>query len=780
MLIYFRYLPLAICLLILTACAPELPPVTPSNPWAYADLHALDPPEAANPELDLIAAYTRYAGSDLQIRFDLLEETLPPRFDLYLALDIRPGGTHRLPLDIESSLAWDTLLFLPAAGNPQAYLPDLNPSWSPGKDLFPTRGDLIPRFIRLPWIDSVVVSLNRAPLGKIDRGFRLQAFITSPGSTQPADTIGPISSNALPPGQAQVLLAFWNSFPAYTPAQALRRWDGAHTGPYGERHGLHVLLQQVRRYKVPVALLDLKTWASLSALEYTGGMPMVRNLAEEGLLILPDALPGSPDLPNFPKGLPTWAAARAASDSRQVALRFGLPASQLLYAPQLPPEPLGGYIRFFTIPDPDLPAGWPRETLLPIPLFPNADQPAPSGSTTSDGATSDGLALPVRLTLLESALNNQHSTRAGSGLLLGGNLYGSAFGDPQAAEASLAYLAAHPWIRPMTADDLLTAKVATERLVARNPVGASSSLVSPLLTQITEPNAEKGNPLELAAWQAALSLYAPLPPESPDLPALRASYRGQIYKILTAARWVEQPSPQVNCQVDVDLDGLPECVLASDRVFSIFELAGGRLIDLFVLRYDGVHQLIAPTTQFIVGLADPSTWELTYGDGADQAAVPGAFADHPPPWEIYTSVLDPGKIRFISPDRSVVKTFSLLDSGLRIDYVTSRPLTLQLPLALDPWIRFEPGWGEYYTGSVTEEGYTWSLGPELHLLVRTNLPFNTYPFNESHPMFRRVEDPNYAYPPGHYLPFPVSLVEIQGSRNFTIEIKLLSSNPDDF
>jgi hypothetical protein len=161
-----------------------------------------------------MAVYTRFAGNDLQIRFDFLESELDTRFDLYLALDTQPGGTHSLPIDTESGLAWDTLLYLPAAGNPQAYLPGSNPSASISTDQFPVQTGLIPRFMRLPWIDTAVVSLNRVLLGGLDRGFTFQVFITPPGSNVLADTLGPISSSAFPPGQSKVLLAFWNSFPA--------------------------------------------------------------------------------------------------------------------------------------------------------------------------------------------------------------------------------------------------------------------------------------------------------------------------------------------------------------------------------------------------------------------------------------------------------------------------------------------------------------------------------------------------------------------------------------
>jgi hypothetical protein len=79
---------------------------------------------------------------------------------------------------------------------------------------------------------------------------------------------------------------------------------------------------------------------------------------------------------------------------------------------------------------------------------------------------------------------------------------------------------------------------------------------------------------------------------------------------------------------------------------------------------------------------------------------------------------------------------------------------------------------------VTEDGYAWILEPNLRLLVRSNLPITAKSFNDSQLMFRRAEDPNYPYPPGHYLPFPLSLVEVQGSGNFTVAIELLSSNPD--
>jgi hypothetical protein len=99
-----------------------------------------------------------------------------------------------------------------------------------------------------------------------------------------------------------LLLAFWDIFPAFSPAQSIRKWDGAHTGPYGERHGLALLLKNIKRYSTPAVLLDLRSPPALSALDHMQALSLVRELVNRKLLILPDVLPGSPSFPIFPRG----------------------------------------------------------------------------------------------------------------------------------------------------------------------------------------------------------------------------------------------------------------------------------------------------------------------------------------------------------------------------------------------------------------------------------------------------------------------------------------------
>ena len=93
---------------------------------------------------------------------------------------------------------------------------------------------------------------------------------------------------------APLLLTFYDTFAGRFPAEALRGWDGAHSGPRGERHGLRHLLAAVEDTQVPVVLLDLKEPENLSALDAMGRLPEIRRLAQAGLLLLPRNTGGEP------------------------------------------------------------------------------------------------------------------------------------------------------------------------------------------------------------------------------------------------------------------------------------------------------------------------------------------------------------------------------------------------------------------------------------------------------------------------------------------------------
>ena len=136
------------------------------------------------------------------------------------------------------------------------------------------------------------------------------------------------------------------------------------------------------------------------------------------------------------------------------------------------------------------------------------------------------------------------------------------------------------------------------------------------------------NNLGRAARQAFEALLAPLANPPQELPALRRQYIGQVYALLAAARWAEQPSPAADCSLDYNQDSRPDCILATDTTLALFDNQEGTLSYLFTITPDDEgHQLIGPTSQLIVGLSDPSSWDLDGGMRADPAIIPGAFAE---------------------------------------------------------------------------------------------------------------------------------------------------------
>ncbi len=743
---------------LVTACSPQ-EKIDPAAAWAYADLRMLSNPEQDSGAGDFIAGYARSAGSDLQLRFDFLDITGYPEDDYYVALDYEPGGSHALPIEASTDIAWDSLLVLPAQGIPQLLSPASFDDFAdelPVSAQFTDPGVPIPRIVRNPWQDFILVSITQAFLPNLSHGINIQAFSREPGMSGARDAIGPFNSRALPPQRAPVLLTFWDTFPAFSPAQALRKWDGAHTGPYGERHGLAILLESIRKFSVPAALLDLRNPASLSALDHLGGLPLVNALLDNKLLILPDSLPGSPSFPIFPDGLPAEAQAYYLDQANEISSQFEIPPSDSLFIPRNMPL-VPGYSSYFT------PASQTSQFPPQIPL--------PPQSAYEAQADPDGLSLSIRRILLMNALERTADPGRFPLLMLGGSLQDSAFGDPSASPAALSYIANHPWIDPLNMDDLRALPGDTEFQILPGTTRASDAgqfSPSPSLARLPEP--DSSNPLIGAAWDSAFSLYSTLPPGAETLAQLRAAYSGQPGILAAAGEWGTAAYTARDCGVDLDYDGFPECILASENQFAVIDPLGARLIAYFYRDNTGLHQVVAPTSQFIVGLGDPSTWLLEAVDGADPAGIHGAFADSPPPWPLYSYSTAGDGISFTSPDQQVEKNFALRDAGLSVNYSQQNGITSRIPIAIDPWTRFSPGWSTKLAYSPIENGFQFSQEENVVLEVIADIPLQAYSFSDSANLLGVPEDPNHDYPPGHYLPFPITVLEFNSPGDFNLHI----------
>jgi hypothetical protein len=731
---------------------------TPTS-WSYTDLRLLDPADAVQPTHDLLAVYTRNLPDAVQIRLDMLEHAAIPDYDLYLALDTQPGGSRDLPLNAQTDLDWDVLLVVPASRPMQALDSQMQPIAEAGL-----------RVVRDPVLDQLVISMSRAALRQRQRtnplkarvanpeiSLNLQALVAPPGSSQVSDRSEPsLAGEPLPP-PARVLLAFWDTYPAYTPATALRRWNGAHTGPLGGSHGLLHLLRAARAEGAPLALLDLKYPAWLSALDFTAGTGLVWQLSQEGLLILPEYLPNLGTVDEAQSQTLEAAAIRL----QQASEDFGLPPSPFRFTQPdyFPASPefnllLANLTQSDSQPGPLAPTAigrWQHQRTLPIRRFTGQEAQAQI----------DGPSLDVRRALSQAALAAAQPGGEAVVLTLGGDLPASTWGAPAAASATLHYLKSRPWIQLLTAQDLQAAPATGSPGLEIEEIHPAEALAAQDNTALLEALRQApANSLADAAWQAYFALYAPVYPQAAELPALRANYLGQVWSLLAAANWAEHPAPIYRCGVDPDQDRRPDCVLASEQLYAQIEIESGGLIYLFQRDPVGVaHQLIGPSSQVISGLSAPQSWDLTGGLNADPAVIPGAFNQA---GLGYQASLTGDRLTLTTADRSNQKTYTLQANGLRLTYRTAQKAHLQIPLLLDPWARFTPGWSAHYQASPAVSGWLVTLKDDtaspLQVEIRSNTASIVHIFTDAIQFTNRAENPNMDYPPGFYLPFPLTEV----------------------
>jgi hypothetical protein len=710
-----------LCLLAntLSACQSSSAYIPPPD-WKYADLRALDPADDIPPSQDLIALYIRRVDEDIEIRLDYVDLSPIPDNDLIIKISTSS--------DIELAS-----INIPASGDISALDGSGNPM-----------PNLQPRITRDSFLDTIVVSINRRNLIQSGLPFVVSAYSTGTLASSINDQIGPVRSDAAPPPQADVLFSFWDTFPAATPAQALRMWDGAHNGPGRSRYGLSHLLNAGKSYQVPVFLLDLKSPSALSILDFMGVLPEIQSLADLRLVILPDDAQYdlSPD------------AFSTIPDSSSL----NLPSTPFLYISNIPENLKRNYQVLFLpsqafgkLHTPTSPYRWQGYTILRV--------PEDDETTASYQPTNDGPSLALRQALIQFATQPSEATY--HPFYLGGQLANTSWGDPACVSPTMHYLTAHPWIHFLTPDNLVSLhpnQTATYEPEIGQP---AINLRTKILTALQNA---PSNAIADQAWQAYLSL---LTPASPELIQLRAGYFGIVGHLLVAARWATRSGYATDCSVDVDWDGQAECILASPDFIATFEPSGGYIVTAFARRADGVHQIIAPYAQFVVGLGDPSTWDTTRGSEGDPTLVPGGFVDNSGPW---TAQVSAGQITFTDTDHGISKTFRLTRTGLRVEYKSTSPLTVQISLGLDPWRRFFAGWGDAYREDTIPTGWEWSLEPGPRVSISTSGTLTSQAFNASRSYLAEPENPNFDYPAGHYIPFPLALVEINGQENFYIQM----------
>jgi hypothetical protein len=691
--------------------------------WKYSDLRVLDPVDAQDPEQDLVAAYARKASNSFQVRLDFLDLGDYLGKDIFIMIDTSTGGTNQIKRNsnnlITAGINWDYLIEI---ADPRT-INVVNSQYS-------LQDDEQVFVVYDSTQDRIMIDLLNSQLPIVVGKTKIQVIITKPGETQISDISNVFSLDGTPPPRDQVTLTFWNTFSSKTPAQTLRSWAGAHSGPIRSRHGLSYLLRAAERTKTPISLLDLATDEKISALDYIGELSFVNNLIAHQIV-------------------------NVYVDKEIIHNNDGkLFINDSLFNNNIGDNDYAHYIKL--------------------------SNPCNLSSVEYFTSETEALSLDCKKWLITHAITDPTTLS-----VIGGDFSMSLFGEPGASDELLGYFANHPWIQVVPGADLLAQKgmVRIGHLVARaahNDTAWNSAIITSENNSNLIPKVRSiygallqapDNTITRTAWNIFAYLTGP---DARNTETLKANYIGQIGELLNVAKWAEEPSIIQDCNIDIDYDSVNECVLANKTVYLIADPQGGYIPFVFYKNSWGIHQIIGPTWELMVGLSDPSTWDASLGVRSDPAQVLGAMQDSFTEWNSYQPSISESSLSLTNDDGTARKSITIDDKGFQLVIQSSRQpsVDLTIPLVLDPWYRFNKNWGTAYTKSGPSPDFHWGITNDESIMVVSSNQVNAYSFIDSYSMMKEPEDPNYDYSPGHYLPYPMAIVEVTGPQDMSIEVRM--------
>lgn len=744
--------------------------------WSRQHLRAIDAVDMKLPVEDIIAVYSKESPKEFIIRVDFLEFNDTNPNNLVVALDYTTGGTSNIADNLKSHIFWDALFKVSTGeltffnnGDPRIEKPE-EPYTTFNQDL-----------------DTVFITFPKTLIGSsaLSR-LKVQVFyqgVEPSGSTW--DHTGSFTFDAPPPKQlAPLLLVFWNCFNAGTPAQALRSWNGAHTGVIGQRHGLFHLLAAVKAHHIPVVVLDIKKPPTLAALSFMGQIDQMRSLEEDGLLILPDAAYGDPD--SIATSLNYSQKSVSLHNLKSSAFVFG--AFDSVHFPvdyKAGFAFLNGYQHIYSV-------SKKKIIPLPMPYYLSSDETA--SQLQYAFLDENGLTNFAKTQLIQSALSEDSSQIN----VFGGDLKNGLWGAQYISDEVFDYIAAHPWIMPMTEEDLLSWKTkATGSINSANCADILCSPQYPDLSSSVNPhtsdtvshtylelketireslNSLSSNPVTDSAWEMFLMLTTPT--SSLDHQLFQVNHLSSVGHLIEASRWYDSSpasTPATRCQ-DIDWDGESECVLYNDNFFAAFEQDGGLIHSAFIRTPGGVSQLFGTSFQFFANTG-PQQGSLS-SENFQPEYFPGSVfdeQDYAAPYKV-TELAD----GLLFTSQNTQKTYRLTEQQLSIQASSNSQQTIFLTFPN------KNNLGEYSPQSnltITNhaspdscEVMINSNGSDLALMVVEGCAAPALSsYTDSLPYLSYPEDPNQIFPEGHYLPFPISILKLQGGEQLNLTVHFLRS-----
>lgn len=678
--------------------------------WNQSFLRAIDPADSTTSTIDILAVYSQVQKNTLLIRLDFLRP-INSNDNIKVILWDSP--------DFENSVQEAKIILQFTFEN--SHLAIISPKQKVSVSLYEESSD---------WLSFQITGLDPH---NVDH-----ATIIAAAGTTTVDTVDQVALHSVAQ-PANLFFSFFNTLPAATPAQALRRWDGAHTGPIGSRHGLRFLLENAEAFNIPITILDLKQPQSLYALSLLGQSSYIQQLVAEQLLFLPDVASGN-----------AYTQAFTLQESRRAGLEYGIPISTAVYGALS--NTFAGYDTYFYGSKENSTAIYTNATfrILPVSI---TDQ---SELLTEEGLTTSAIAMLAKVGSSKSASDL---------MIMGGDFPQTMWGDPTVVKKAFEYIASHPWINPLMFYDIVTLPSLPvssydqkcSNLLCFNDV-QSSLLNSQQPNWQTNAYAQLSklpyNAITSAAWDTFSLLTSPT--DNAALAALRSQYQGTLDALLIAANWAADPHPMQICSESI---AQTLCYLANENILAILSSIDGKILMLFSSDNKKATQWIAPFSQKIIGLSDPTLWKLSAGLASDPSLIEGAFAEKNKQHVIYQMELADERITFSYPDGTIKKTYELLENELIITVESDSTFSSLIPVFGD----IQQKDGIIFVNEAATNNNQTKMTVDL---MDSTVTFNSY--LDSIDLMKDSENPSLAYPPGHYLPIPFSLINLENSGTFSI------------
>lgn len=709
-----QIVPMAVIAVLLTGCT-----FLPTNnlqkqgadiTWHEGLLRIIDPADASNPGTDIIAIFSSQLQDSLYFRIDFLDNPDP-------------------------SLILHVNLYETPDQDADAGLDDVSLSFQPGKDIGVLAQELSGEVeVSLLEKGDDWLSFRIKGDGLLTKHYAKVITVRDGGILDETDQFD-LQKTARP---AYLFLSFYHTLNTDTPAQTLRSWDGAHTGPSGSRFGLRYLLEAASEYQVPITLLDIKQPSSLVALDQLAGLPLIRELASQNLLFLPESVYGDPS-----------AHEQLLWQSQQSGLQYGFPVVNAAFGPIT--RSFSGYQVYFyaskTVPAPVYSSTSYR--LVPLPVSPQVDM-----------IEKTGFSVPA-LQILVKAGADQEPTWIAS---FGGDFQDTLWGDPIAAANTMEYISTHPWIHPLTSIDLFsipakstsdfnqfcTDLICTSENSQEIPGDEYTTWRTSILPQLVQL---QPSPLTDTAWQ----LYGRItnPESNTVFSLLKWKYRSTLEKLVLAAGWANQPYELQACYESSPQD---YCILANYRFLAVISPETAGLIMLFARQNNQVTQVVAPYSQHMAGLSDPSAWKMDTAN-PDPALIESGFSLE----EVDMVTASPNTITFWGSTSRKEIAYTLDEDSLQVNITSLDPAVYSLPL-----LGTLAGSGNEYSFYSHQSNDRISQSPlEVEISGASGVDYSSVYDNPE--LLTLPEDPNLAYPKGYYLPYPFSVLQIHAEKDVVIK-----------